>query len=106
MKSKLNRSILVHWCPGHSVGVHDLYLGFYTLTPKIIQIRMRRMIPGVEKLFRYKHDVYQAVVFLPSGVKVEGEASWDIRASDLRWSDIGCHISGIFSWDVTKDSPN
>ena len=46
---KLHRSILVHRCPGHSVGVHDLYLGHYTLTPKIIQIRIRRMVPGVEK---------------------------------------------------------
>ena len=49
MKSKLHRSILVHRCPGHSVGVHDLYLGHYTLTPKIIQIIIRRMVPGVEK---------------------------------------------------------
>ena len=49
MKSKLHRSILVHQCPGHSVGVHDLYLGHYTLTPNIIQIRIRRMVPGVEK---------------------------------------------------------
>ena len=35
--------------PCHSVGVHDLYLGHYTLTPKIIQIIIRRMVPGVEK---------------------------------------------------------
>ena len=42
MLSALHRSILVHWCPGHSGGVHALYLGHYTLTPKIIQIRIRK----------------------------------------------------------------
>ena len=48
-----------------------------------------------ENLLRYKHDVYQAVAFLPSGVKFQGKESWDIKALDLRWNDTGHQIFSV-----------
>ena len=42
MLNALRISVLVHLCPVHNGGVPDLHLGHYTLTPKIIQIRIRK----------------------------------------------------------------
>ena len=39
---------------------------------------------SLEKLLRYKDDVCHTVMYLPSGIKVQGEGSWDIKARDLR----------------------
>ena len=98
MKSKLHRPVTVHHSSDHTDEVQDLNLGHYILAYEVIQISTRwEGFSGLEKLLRYKHDVFQAVMFLPSGVIVLGEGSWDIKAVNFRWKDTGsCPILHIF----------